>query len=330
MQACYSCCAATRTGQAGKPAGYGVVIANGARIQGPPRALWTLLEGRAFLEMALLPALYPVLRKAPRGDGHPVLLVPGFTAGDTTLVGLSVFLRSRGYHVESWGLGQNTGFKLKFSRALEQKVRYLHHRHGARVSLVGWSLGGVYAFYAAHNAPECVRSVVSLGSPMRFSPQQLEVPLLVKAIYRYLAHPMGPVAHLANVRAKVLRAPPPVPSTCIFSMTDGVVPPEAARIDDSDDDEHENIWVPGSHVGLGFNAVVMWILADRLAQPEGRWKPFDPQGWAGSAYRRLAEWLGPPQGGRRGSQRKDRRDDSHDDAFDRRPPHHAASRRGRR
>jgi len=82
-------------------------------------------------------------------------------------------------------------------------------------------------------------------------------------------------------------------------MTDGVVPPEAARIDDTDDDEHENIWVPGSHVGLGFNAAVMWILANRLAQPEGEWKPFVPEGLAGSAYRCLADWFGPPQRGSR-------------------------------
>jgi pimeloyl-ACP methyl ester carboxylesterase len=271
---------------------------NGSRVSDfipkPPRALYTLLEGRALLEMALLPALYPVLRGTPQGDGHPVLLVPGFTAGDSTLIGLSAFLRTRGYHVETWGLGQNTGFKLKFSQALEQKLRYMHHRHRRKVSLVGWSLGGVYAFYAAHSAPECVRSVVSLGSPMKFSATELlDVPVVVKGLYRYFAHPMGPVAHLANVRAKVLRAPPPVPSTCVFSMTDGIVPPEAARIDDSDDDQHENIWVPGSHVGLGFNAAVMWILADRLAQAEGEWRPFDPHGWAGKVYRKCAQLLGP-------------------------------------
>ena len=79
--------------------------------------------------MALLPALYPLLCNTPHGDGHPVLLVPGFTASDATLIGLSAFLRSRGYHVETWGLGQNTGFKLKFSQALEQKLRFMHHRH---------------------------------------------------------------------------------------------------------------------------------------------------------------------------------------------------------
>jgi len=253
----------------------------------PPRLMYSLLEGRAVLEMALLPALMPLLGAAPRGDGHPVLLVPGFTASDATMVGLRLFLSSRGYHVETWGLGQNTGFKLKFSQALEQKVRYMHHRHRRKVSIIGWSLGGVYGFYTAHNAPECVRGVVSLGSPMQFTADSFNTRLLVRAVYRYFAHPMGPVAHLAHVRAKVLRAPPPVPSTCVYSMTDGVVPPTAARID-SDQGEHENIWVPGSHLGLGFNAAVMWIVADRLAQAEGTWKPFRMDGRIGSLYGRVA------------------------------------------
>jgi pimeloyl-ACP methyl ester carboxylesterase len=269
--------AATRTGD-----GH---ASNGARA---PKLIYSLIEGRAVLEMAMLPALAPLLAATPKGDGHPVLLIPGFTAGDATLVALRLFLKSRGYHVETWGFGQNTGFKLKFSQALEQKVRFMHHRHGRKVSLVGWSLGGVYGFYTAHGAPECVRTVISLGSPMRFSPDTFQTRAVVRAVYRYFAHPMGPVAHLAHVRSKVLKAPPPMPSTCIYSLTDGVVPPQAARIE-TDDAGHENIWVPGSHLGLGFNAAVMWILADRLAQPEGDWRPFRVDGRLGSLYGRCAD-----------------------------------------
>ena len=242
--------------------------------------------------MAALPLFLPALQTTPRGDGHPVLLVPGFSASDATLVGLRIFLRSRGYHVVTWGFGRNTGFKLKFSQALEQKVRHLHHRHGKKVSLVGWSLGGVYAFYTAHIAPECVRTVISLGSPMRFSVDSFKVPLIVQALYRYLAHPMGPVAHLANVRAKILKSPPPVPSSCVYSRTDGIVPFEAAQLD-ATNGHHENIWVPGSHTGLGFNAAVMWILADRLSQPEGHWRPFQPHGIVGSLYEHAAALMQP-------------------------------------
>ena len=252
----------------------------------PPKLIYTLLEGRGLFEAASLPFLLPLLQATPRGDGHPVLLVPGFAASDATLVGLRVFLRTRSYHVETWGFGQNTGFQRKFTQALEQKLRHMHHRHERKVSVVGWSLGGVYAFYAAHCAPECVRCVVSLGAPMRVTADTDQVPLPVKALYRYFAHPMGPVAHVSNVRARLLRAPLPLPSVCIYSTTDGIVPPDAARIDEAG--PHENIWVPGSHLGLGFNAAVMWVLADRLAQPEGAWQSFAPEGVLGALYERAA------------------------------------------
>ena len=264
-----------------------------SRATKPPRALYSLLEGRALLEIGSLPLFLPMLQTTPRGDGHPVLLVPGFTASDATLIGLCVFLRSRGYHVVTWGFGQNTGFKLKFSQALEQKIRFLHHKHKRKVSVVGWSLGGVYAYYAAHSAPECVRTVISLGSPMRFSVGAYKVPFLVQALYRYLAHPMGPVAHLANVRAKVLQSPPSMPSTCIYSETDGVVPPDSAQLD-TGNGHHENVWVPGSHCGLAFNPAVMWIVADRLSQKEGAWKPFHPSGVVGSLYEHAAGLMQQP------------------------------------
>jgi pimeloyl-ACP methyl ester carboxylesterase len=262
-------------------------MASSANGASPPKLIYTALEGRALFEAAALPYFLPLLATTPRGDGHPVLLIPGFVATDATMTGMRVFLRSRGYHVENWGFGQNTGFKLKFSQALEQKVRYLHHKYQRKVSVVGWSLGGVYAYYVAHAAPECVRTVISLGSPMRFDAENLTVPMAVKMLYRYFAHPMGPVAHLSNVRAKVLKEPPPVPSTCVYSDTDGVVPRDAARIKEYDG-QHENVWVPGSHIGLGMNAAVMWIVADRLGQPEGHWKPFEPRGLIGEAYKRFA------------------------------------------
>jgi pimeloyl-ACP methyl ester carboxylesterase len=252
----------------------------------PPRGLYTLLEWRVLLELGALPVSWPWLRGAPKGDGHPVLLLPGFGAGDATLVPLAAFLRSRGYAVETWGFGQNRGFSRKFVTALEQKLRYMHHRAGRKVSVIGWSLGGVFAFDLAHRVPECVRGVHALGSPMRLSPVHIEAPLAVKLLYRWLAHPLGPVAHMAMSRARLLQRPPPVPSTCIYSTTDGVVPAHAAIIE-SGSQQHENLAVPGSHLGLGVNPLVMWILADRLAQAEGKWKPFKGRGPFAPLFRSL-------------------------------------------
>lgn len=258
----------------------------GPQRQGPPNRLYTLLEWRALLELGSLPFSWPVLATAPAGDGHPVLLLPGFAVGDATLGPLALYLRSRGYQVETWGLGRNRGFQRKFVVALEQKLRHMHHRAGRKVSVIGWSLGGVFAFDLAHRAPECVRTAISLGSPMQMNPVEVEAPATVKLLYRWLAHPLGPVAHLAQARAKLLKEPPPVPSSCIYTDTDGVVPPHAAIIP-AEAPLHENIAVPGSHCGLGVNPVVLWLLADRLSQPEGRWRRFKPRGRLGKLYERM-------------------------------------------
>lgn len=255
---------------------------------GRPSRAHSVLEWRALVELAMLPAALPILANAPRGDGHPVLLLPGFMGSELSLIGLQGFLRNRGYAVETWGLGRNVGFHAKHTKALEQKIRYLHHRTGRKVSLVGWSLGGVFALFGAHQVPECVRSVVTLGSPVTVDPAGSASPPLVKAMYRLIAHPMGTTAHALQPRAKTLRQAKnlPMPLSCLYSVGDGVVPPQEATIE-GHPARHENIRVPGSHIGLGFNAVVLWIVADRLAQPEGRWRRFRPSGALGRVYRLL-------------------------------------------
>jgi pimeloyl-ACP methyl ester carboxylesterase len=250
--------------------------------------LSSALELRFFLELASLPWLWPLLATAPRGDGHPVLLLPGFMGTEASLIGLELFLRNRGYAVQTWGLGRNVGFHAKHANALEQKIRHMHHVSGQKVSLVGWSLGGVFALYGAHQAGECVRNVVTLGSPISVDAAGSASPPLVKAMYRLIAHPMGPAAHSMQPRAKKLRerAQLAMPLSCLYSLSDGVVPPQEATVD-GNPALHENIRVPGSHVGLGFNAAVLWIVAERLSQPLGQWQPFEPSGPLGHAYRLL-------------------------------------------
>ena len=254
---------------------------------GRPHPLLSALEGRALLEMAALPYATPLLATAPRGDGHPVLLLPGFLGDEGSLLVLKIFLRQRGYQVDTWGFGRNVGFQRRHAEALVQKLRWLHHATGRRVSLVGWSLGGVFGLYAAHEAPECVRTLVTLGSPVSVDPGGGATAPLVRALYRLIAHPMGPAAHALQPRAKKLRERPPVPTSCLYSLGDGVVPPQEATID-GDPAMHENVRVPGSHVGLGFNALVLWVVADRLAQPEGQWRPYSPSGVGGAIHRLLA------------------------------------------
>ena len=140
-------------------------MANRHPHTGRPSALNSALELRCFAELAVLPWMWPLLSMAPHGDGHPVLLLPGFMGSEVTLIGLEMYLKGRGYAVQTWGLGRNVGFHAKHANALEQKIRHMHHQSGRQVSLVGWSLGGVFALYGAHEAGECVRNVITLGSP---------------------------------------------------------------------------------------------------------------------------------------------------------------------
>ena len=80
--------------------------------------------------------------------------------------------------MQTWGFGRNVGFSDRHAKALQQKIRYMHHKSGRKVSLVGWSLGGMFAMYGAHEAPECVRSVITLGSPVTFDPAGSQSPPL--------------------------------------------------------------------------------------------------------------------------------------------------------
>jgi pimeloyl-ACP methyl ester carboxylesterase len=249
---------------------------------GKPSLLSSMLEVRALAEIASLPCSLPLLMHAPQGDGHPVLLLPGFMGSEGSLIALEVYLRNRGYAVQTWGLGRNVGFRPGHASALEQKIRYMHHESGRKVSLVGWSLGGVFALYGAHQASECVRNVVTLGSPVTVDAEGNAVPSLLKALYRLVAHPMGTAAHSMQPRTKTLRDRKqlPMPMSCLYSLSDGVVPPQEATME-GDPSRHENVRVWGSHTGLGFNPLVLQIVADRLAQPEDQWKPYRPSGVSG-------------------------------------------------
>ncbi len=196
---------------------------------GRPSLIHSALEWRSVLEAATLPYALPWLLRVPKGDGQPVLLLPGFMASEVTMICLQGFLRNRGYDVSHWGFGRNVGFQPKHAKAVEQKIRYIHHTTGRKVSLVGWSLGGIFAMYGARQAPECVRSVITLGSPIGMDAKgERNVPRLLKAMYRLVAHPMGSVVHENQPAGKVLmtQSPLTMPLSCLYGVGDGVVPPK--------------------------------------------------------------------------------------------------------
>ena len=232
----------------------------------PPSKLWLLLEVRAAGELLTTLALRPLLRRLPRGDGHPVLLLPGFLASDVSTRPLRAFLRDLGYWSHRWNLGRNLGPQGDLERRLADRLDEVYERHGRAVSLIGWSLGGVYARLLANRQPERVRSVITLGAPFAVDTRANNSWRLYEWITGQRLDEIPP-EKLAEVRRT-----PPVPTTAIFSRTDGVTAWQSAL--QPEGPLAESIEVPGSHLGLGFNPLVFYALADRLAQPEGEWKPY--------------------------------------------------------
>src|SRR6186713_3420271 len=119
-----------------------LMTATAQTLRPPSRALM-FLEGRAIHELGAFVGALPLLSLAPRGDGHPVLVLPGLVASDTSTRPLRSFLKSRGYAVTGWRQGRNLGLRDGVQDAMVDLVQELNDTHGAKVSLVGWSLGGL-------------------------------------------------------------------------------------------------------------------------------------------------------------------------------------------
>lgn len=239
-----------------------------------PSPLLLALEGRAVFEWAAYLATWPLLARAPRGDGHPVLVLPGLTAGDTTTWPLRRFLERCGYAAYPWELGLNLGPRDGTVHKLLKRLRSIEREHGRKVSLVGWSLGGAMARVLAVREPRRIRSVITLGSPLSGHPKATNAWRLFELV-------SGVDADDPRLRA-LLGRQPSVPSTSILSKTDGIVSWPSSLIPRGA--KSENIEVSASHFGMGANPSVLWAVADRLAQPEGRWKPFDRRGLRALLY----------------------------------------------
>ncbi len=230
----------------------------------PPPSWLLWAESRAGLELGATLAAWPLLQFAPRGDGHAVLVIPGLIASDASTELLRAYLRGRGYAVHGWGLGPNFGPRSGVFEALHQRLEHLRASTGRPVSLVGWSLGGAFARGLAASRPDAVRNVISLGSPIVGNPRSSNAWRLYEAL-------SGKAADDASV-SEQMRAPVGVPTTSIYSRSDGVVGWRASHLPPAPGSE--NIEVYGSHLGLGVNSAVLLALADRLAQREGAWAPF--------------------------------------------------------
>jgi pimeloyl-ACP methyl ester carboxylesterase len=249
---------------------------NSQRLQ-RPSLLLLLSEGRALVEFGATIASVPALIRAPRGDGHPVLVLPGFLAGDRSTTLIRRYLAYLGYIAYPWNLGRNNGGVYRMRSAIWSRIEEISRQSGRKVSLVGWSLGGVYARDAAFHMPDKVRSVITLGSPFAKDVSASNA----QALYERISGETPGEADPADIKA--LGDDMPVPATAIYSKTDGIVNWRSSVLEENHNSENIEI-LCGSHVGLGLNAAVLWAIADRLCMPEGEFWPFDPAGPFNFAY----------------------------------------------
>lgn len=245
-----------------------------ARAARPPHLVLCVTEiPRAVGDIASFFLMRPILRRLPAGDGHGVIVLPGYMADDNPTRPLRSLLRQLGYRAEGWSFGRNTRLDSGRVAALADHVARTADRTGGKVSLVGWSLGGLLAREIARARPQLVRQVICMGSPLSDDPNHYSVFSILQRFGDIV--PLFRGHHLFRDAA----APPPVPSTSIYSRGDGVVAWRASL--QRKGPQAENVEVHASHSGLAANPLVAMVVADRLAQREGEWSPFRPQGrWA--------------------------------------------------
>jgi pimeloyl-ACP methyl ester carboxylesterase len=236
----------------------------------PPALRLFLTEPvRGAMEFAALPWATPWLARAPHGDGHGVLVLPGLLASDTSTRVLRQFLRRLGYRAEGWSLGRNRGPTAEILDGMPHLLAGLAERTGGPVSIIGWSLGGIYARELAREHADQVRQVITLGSPFALTDSRQS---RADGAFRRNAHlHAGPGRDQFRERA---RLPIPVPSTAVYSRADGIVSWQTCV--EPSGAAHENVAVRCSHLGFGVDAATYWVIADRLAQPAGQWRPFVP------------------------------------------------------
>jgi pimeloyl-ACP methyl ester carboxylesterase len=239
----------------------------------PPSKLLLIAEAiRSLVEYAQSILLsIPLQYISAKGDGHPVVIFPGLGTSDGSTHYIRSFLTGLGYNVYPWGLGRNLGPRggiNKLTSVVVERIREISLENGgAKVSLIGWSLGGIYVREIAKAEPDLVRQVITLGTPFKGAPNATNVTMLYELLSK-------DKSHLDPDIIEAIAKKPNVPFTSIYSKTDGVVSWECCIEEPSD--ISENVEIPGaSHLGLGHNTMSMHIIANRLAQPLGKWQHYN-------------------------------------------------------
>jgi pimeloyl-ACP methyl ester carboxylesterase len=236
-----------------------------------PHLAMLALEFRAPWEFASVLPAAPWLARAPRGDGHSVIVFPGLVASDTSTAPLRAYLRNLGYEAQGWEQGNNFGPRAGVLERAKAQLQRAADASGRTVSLLGWSLGGVYAREIAKELPDLVRGVITLGTPFSAGPKSTNAWRIFEAV-------SGRDIDRETDKYNLPTAPP-VPTTSIYSRSDGIVAWQGSvQAPCRNNAQTENVEVRASHIGIGLNPAAWWVVADRLAQREGFWAPFKREG----------------------------------------------------
>ncbi|MBT8115785.1 MAG: alpha/beta hydrolase [Arenicella sp.] len=240
------------------------------------KLLLSSTEGaRVANELLTAQMLKNLLAKDHSGDGHGVIVLPGFLGRDRTNGPLVKFLNSLGYVSSGWNLGRNLGHGRDVRERMMREIDFRLQQTGEKVTLIGHSLGGLYSRELARVAPEKVERVITLGSPFG---RNRSDPTAASKLYWTLNRNRDRT-HVPDS----LRPVPPVPVTSVFTRSDAVIDWRNAR-QDRGHSRSENVEVYGSHCGLTVNPAVWYLLLDRLSTDSNNWQPFDNSGWRRTIY----------------------------------------------
>ena len=241
-----------------------------ARVKRPSLLLWITEGGRALTELGLLLISKSFFMRKNVGDGHPVLVLPGFMTSDSSTKLLRRFIEDCGYNPYGWNMGTNFGSK-DYIPKIRNRLLEVFEEKGEKVTLIGWSLGGVFAREIAKSDPEKVRQVITLGSPFA----GIKEPNNAAWLYDLISKDRG-IEDIPEELIESFPLPTPVPTTAIYSKEDGIVSWKVC-LEKELNDIRQNVQVRGSHIGLGINPTVLNIIADRLQYREENWVKFKPK-----------------------------------------------------
>ena len=250
-------------------------MTDSAAVRLPPMALALTEIYRTQFEIGSVIMLRRFLKALPQGDGHGVLLLPGFMASDSLNRPLRQYLRDMNYRSHGWNQGRNMGPRKGVLEGVSRQICEIAEDTGGKVSLIGHSLGGVFAREVAKDIPDFVRQVVTLGSPFGQGRE--------KGLYpKHLFSLMNPEVE-NTIDVSGWHEPPPVPTTAIFTKGDGMAHWRICMQAETNS-QSQNIQVRGSHCGLSCNLIVWYLLADELLQPSKEWVPLTRRGLLWSSH----------------------------------------------